>query len=148
MGGERKPRLRRFGVGCGALFVLLVVTLSIWVRDEPPSDFSDLEPRYRVEIPEGVPTVMEGLELFLTKVPAVPKRIEDLESELGQAIAIRRLSAIPVEARQDPRLRESLRAYRASARGLIRELESALSREYLGRSKTDLEGGDSFGLDT
>ena len=138
MGGKRKRRLRRIGVGCGALFLLLTVTLSIWVRDEPPSDFSDLEPRYKIEVPAGALTVVDGLEAILPKLPPIPALIEEMELELNFSFYLKRVDSLPAQVRESKELREALQKFFAAGRAQIPKLEEALQRRYFEHEKVDL----------
>ena len=130
------PR-RRLLLGCGALVVLLGITLAIWTRDEAPPDLSDLDRQFHLKELTGAPTVVDGIDALLRKAPAIPPRLEALEIELRFSFTPSRLAAIPEAARQDPALRASLRAFHRTVRALLPDLAESLDRSEFGIEVVD-----------
>ena len=125
----------------GGVLLLLVATAAVWVRDEPPADFTDLEPRYRFEVPEGAPTVVDRFDALFAKPPKVPPRIEELQWELNHSLDLSSSKPFPVSIREDEALREALRAFRKPGADFVRLLESSLQIEHFGPNPNPWDWG-------
>ena len=103
-----------------------------WTRDEPPADFSDLEPRVSVESPAGAETVVTGLQTLIPNFPAVPDLVDALQWDLEVELTFTGPQPIPAEYLENPELNEALESFAVDAAPRLRELDRVMARRSLG----------------
>ena len=128
----RRPRRRRAALfGCGGLFVLCVLTVIVWMQDEPPHDDSDLQPPAIGGIDAAGPTVLEGILSASAQVTTpLPTLVDDLLLE--GAPSPWGPSAIDRAAWDQPAIREELQDFVKRHAHLLDDLHQVIERKVFG----------------